>query len=377
LTAQVAVLNASGIALASDSAVTVTGGKQSRSYQSADKIFPIAGVPLAVLHSGNTALWGVPWQLLVEIWSQGRGATHCASVEADAQDFLTWLSQQSALVNPANQEDRFRWTFRDYLLAVRGAIRQELGLDEDDSTAGYVDGDRAAQIDAAVDGYIEGLQRREDFKGMEGVDARAVRTRLKSKLDEDLAWVFDDTPRTSHLDEQAALIAELLVHKAQPFSTDAVLAFAGYGEDEYFPSLYQCTISGAREDRVRLYDDSHARVDASNRVCITPLGLTEAIHMFLRGTSPKYRSAAHEVLDSAVTPSGALDPSTDANTAHERLDGEFDSSGRSSCRRCWTSSRLSRCTRPCDWPTPWWGWPRCGSLSKAIRVSAAQSILHV
>jgi len=160
LTAQVAVLNASGIALASDSAVTVTGGKQSRSYQSADKIFPIAGVPLAVLHSGNTALWGVPWQLLVEIWSQGRAGTHCASVGAYAQDFLTRLSQQSALVNPANQGDHVRWTFRDYLLAVRGTIRKELDLDEDDSTAGYVDGDRGAHIDAALDTYVEGLQRR-------------------------------------------------------------------------------------------------------------------------------------------------------------------------------------------------------------------------
>jgi len=60
MTAQVAVLNTQGVALASDSAVTITGGAAPRSYQSADKIFPIKGEPLAVLHSGAALFWGFP-----------------------------------------------------------------------------------------------------------------------------------------------------------------------------------------------------------------------------------------------------------------------------------------------------------------------------
>ena len=141
------------------------------------------------------------------------------------------------------------------------------------------------------------VERREVFNGLEAVDAPALCARLATKLKEDLDWVFDDTQRTAHLDQQAMVLAEMLVRKAEPFSTDAVLAFAGYGHEDYFPSLYRLTISGAVGGVVRVYDDSHQVIGPQNSVSITPLGLTDAIHAFVRGTSPQYRAAAHKVLD--------------------------------------------------------------------------------
>ena len=226
MTAQVAVLNTNGIALASDSAVTITGGEQSISYQSADKIFPVNGVPLAVMHSGNASLWGVPWQLLVDMWGAGRAPGQAPSVRAYAQEFAAWLVAQPALVTQEAQDDFFRWTYRDYLLALRGAIRRDLHGAGIESNMGYVEGQEAAIVNDRADAYHERLASLDAFTGAENIDAERLCNRLADPLAEDVNWVFDDTPRTPHLDDVVSSIARLLVHKAEPFATDAVLAFA-------------------------------------------------------------------------------------------------------------------------------------------------------
>lgn len=325
MTAQVAVLNPQGIALASDSAVTITAGTQAHSYQSADKIFPISAVPVAVLHSGSASLWGVPWQLLVEMWSKDRAPVEVASMEAYAREFSLWLVAQQGLATEQAQVEFFRWSYRDYLLGVRARIRHELDDRDFPLTAGYVEAEEAGVIDAVIDEHTAGLAHRPDYQNTADIDAAGFCQGIGTELTEDLAWVFDDTPRTSHLDTAARSVAELLVTKAEPFSTDAVLAFAGYGAADYFPSLYEFRVAGVLGGRVRLYDEARSAVDANSRVSITPLGLTEAITTFLRGTSPQYRSAAHRVLQAFADKSAfEQDHVPDVDVSHRSLDEQFE-----------------------------------------------------
>lgn len=321
MTAQVAVLNTRGVAIASDSAVTVSDGSQSRSYTSADKIFPLRDVPVAVLHSGNASIFGVPWQLVVNMWSQARGSTQAVSMSAYAQEFADWIAQQSTLVPPEEQDAFFRWTFRDFLLAIRRSIQRGLSERGLEISAGYIDGEAAAIVDVEVDGYHGRLLQLPPFEGMDAVDAAAMCERLKEPLREDLDWVFDDTPRTAHLDATAWEIAQLLVARAEPFSTDAVLAFVGYGRDDYFPSLHQLTVSGVVAGVVRTYDHSESQVTSASRVSITPLGLTEAIRAFLGGAYQEYRDAAHYVLSQCV---GDAEPAEGGESPHDLLNREFD-----------------------------------------------------
>jgi hypothetical protein len=65
-------MNRYGVAVASDSAITVTG-KATRTYNSGEKISYLETAPVAVLQSGSDSVYGVPWQVLLKMWSQMRG----------------------------------------------------------------------------------------------------------------------------------------------------------------------------------------------------------------------------------------------------------------------------------------------------------------
>lgn len=89
MTAEVAIANASAIALAADSAVTI--GDQ-KIYNSALKLFSLSKVaPIGVMVYGNAELMDVPWELLIKAYRKRIGGKTYGTVEEHADNFLSYL----------------------------------------------------------------------------------------------------------------------------------------------------------------------------------------------------------------------------------------------------------------------------------------------
>jgi hypothetical protein len=331
MTAQVAVLNCFGIALASDSAVTVTAGRSSSSYNSPDKLFPVPAVPVAVLHSGRATLYGVPWQVLVKQWAFSRDAIERDDVEAYCDEFSAWLSAQHGLLSEESEIDFFRWAVRDYLLMVRDRILAALETHRLENEVTWKPSELVANV---VDGVVrqaqQDLESLVDFDGLSETDAEVWCAGIQDDLEKDIEWVFDDVAFTEQSRDRARRIARLLVHKTEPFGSDATLSFAGYGKADFFPSMFRLTISGSLRGSIRAYAKDKVTISRANQVTISPLGMTDAIQSFLRGLSPQYRSAAHRALDAFAddVTEGEADRSAIADPleqAHARLEESLDS----------------------------------------------------
>lgn len=330
MTAQVAVLSAQGIAVASDSAVTIVArDRGNRSYPSADKIFALPGVPVAVMHSGNASLRGVPWKLLIERWGIERDQIELDTMASYADELLAWLVKQEYFASDEAQDDTFRWMYRDYLLSVRNGIREALIREGISLEAGYLtDTAEAAVADDVVQSYLARLHERPDVAGFSVEIADALVVRLTEELREDFEWVFDDVPRTRLLDSHAVDIAKTLILKAEPFDLDATLAIVGYGREAFFPSSWQGTVTAIVAGLPRLWDVSETQISQGMRVTINPYGLTDAIHMFLRGTSSRYLTTAHHALEALADELGVAEDDKaqqDVLTrAHDQLVERFD-----------------------------------------------------
>ncbi len=88
MTAQLILANGYGVAIASDSAVTMGG---TRTYETAEKIHPLDDPHrLAVLHCGSVLLLGMPVGVLIDQWKASLGS-RLQSVEGYRDSFLIWL----------------------------------------------------------------------------------------------------------------------------------------------------------------------------------------------------------------------------------------------------------------------------------------------
>jgi hypothetical protein len=101
MTTEIAVSNQFGIALASDSAVTITGSGHVKVFNTADKLFELSAIyPVALMVNGNMACIGAPWEILIKDFRTKEESTPRGSIEKWARDFLVYIENH----NPGAEE---------------------------------------------------------------------------------------------------------------------------------------------------------------------------------------------------------------------------------------------------------------------------------
>ena len=84
MTAEVAILNASAVALAADSAVTIGNRKI---YNSAIKLFALSKhAPVGAMVFGNAELLGTPWETILKCYRQQLGTKSFDRLDAYLED---------------------------------------------------------------------------------------------------------------------------------------------------------------------------------------------------------------------------------------------------------------------------------------------------
>jgi len=91
MTAEIAVLNCLGVALAADSAVSI-GRDADKIYASADKLFHLSrDAPVGVMIYGKADFVGIPCETIVKEYRRALGNERFDSTEEYANSFLTFL----------------------------------------------------------------------------------------------------------------------------------------------------------------------------------------------------------------------------------------------------------------------------------------------
>ncbi|MFC4296384.1 hypothetical protein ACFO0A_15115 [Novosphingobium tardum] len=94
MTAEVAILNKAAVALAADSAVTISSGSsQQKIFDSADKLFELStSVPVAVMVNGDMNFSQAPLPVLIKDF-RGKIAGDFRTVVEASKEFLSFLTK--------------------------------------------------------------------------------------------------------------------------------------------------------------------------------------------------------------------------------------------------------------------------------------------
>ncbi|MEX2442994.1 MAG: hypothetical protein WD492_05290, partial [Alkalispirochaeta sp.] len=98
MTAEIAIINQRGIALAADSAITVSTGGGQKIFQSANKLFALSKYrPVAAMIYNNANFMDVPWEIIIKLYRERLGQRGFAELSEYAQDFLKFLEENRSL----------------------------------------------------------------------------------------------------------------------------------------------------------------------------------------------------------------------------------------------------------------------------------------
>ncbi len=109
MTAEIAIMNGSAVALAADSAVTIGSDRGQKVFNTVCKLFTMSKHrPVAVMVYGNAQIMAVPWETIIKLYRKKLGRRSFDHLEDYADDFLGFLRGNRALFPAPNQQEYFK-----------------------------------------------------------------------------------------------------------------------------------------------------------------------------------------------------------------------------------------------------------------------------
>jgi hypothetical protein len=264
MTAEVAVLNKFGIALAADSAVTVDHWHEKKMhtkvYNTANKLFTLSKFePVGIMYYNTVTLGGIPWETIIKVYRKELGRKKFDTVEQYALDFLRWLNAGS-IFSQSMVTDIVESTFIRAFVALVEKIKSK------------------AEFLTALDKAIANLKKIEDVPGFDD----AFRDRIIKEYKTSIASCAKACFKASHIAGQSAKIAEyaaLLLSKKKQLSGYSGIVIAGFGDKEPLPKLREYIVDLVVLDRARVWLKNQSEINQSNSSQVVPLADAESFKL--------------------------------------------------------------------------------------------------
>ena len=276
MTAEVAVMNKSAVALAADSAMTVTVGEARKTYPT-NKLFALSKHhPIGIMIYNNAQFMDVPWETIVKMYRKQLGTSSRRTVQKYVEDFLGYIGNAAICTDEQRQSNLLRIS-NDLFVQIMKDVHATIN----DSRGGSPD--VPAVIRAVVTEHMDALAHASEAPSMQDCDATAlIRTHedhVNALIDQCLYDDLDDLVRQQLLEVLAVAI------KSSRLTRDfSGLVFAGFGENEIFPSLVEIVTDGMIGNIIKA--DSRRALDlarSGTHTAILPFAQSEMVERFMEG----------------------------------------------------------------------------------------------
>lgn len=289
MTSEIALLNRSAIALAADSAVTVSywdnGQARIRYFKGANKLFHLSAAhPIGMMIYASADLQGVPWEVLAKAFRDHLGNTSHDKLSEYADGFFNYVSTHGILFPLDTQEKQFKSDVRT--VAVRILVDV---LSHQDYKSAQNDEDRskeAKQLLSDVETKIDAAA----FVGDAGIiDLDAALAKYTGEIEALLSndEICRGFSSTIDLNELAKLAIRGLFKQEYTSLSYSGIVFAGFGNNEFFPRLTEYRCFGFILGKLICEEDRSKAVEISqeNGSEIVPFAQDEMIKTFMHGVS--------------------------------------------------------------------------------------------
>ncbi|HEY1606029.1 MAG TPA: hypothetical protein VGF77_10590 [Allosphingosinicella sp.] len=308
MTTEAVVINKIGIALATDSAVTISGSGKTKVFDTGDKLFELdLQHPVAIMINGNMDYLGVPWELIIKDFRERENPERKDTLQETLVQFLDFTTSHKA--SGADSELRYiRGLGAEECEAIKQKVSRRIFKEDKEP-----DGDAGDYLATLI--VDEANRRREYFNrvkkadSLSGLTAKHLLATYSVELGKLIRQLFApvELSRARALVVKRMIVSALLSSRASSFSTGIIIA--GYAPGDLFPSLAIAEIDSSVAGRLKysvgegLTVDrtenpgrviSFAQTDVADRI------LSGADHKFMRKTADFIKESLEKSKDSVV-----------------------------------------------------------------------------
>lgn len=190
MTAEVALLNKTAVALAADSAMTVGGSGET--YPT-PKLFALTKHhPVGVMIYNNAEFMGIPWETLIKVYRRSLGTESRPTVEAYVDDFLGFIASEP-FTTPEYESANLLNIAHDLLREVEGTVRE------------------GVSVEAAVGDFMAVFRDMGRSRSMSKTSVKRALAACKADLNELIDDVFGESVSSAQTKQSLRLLVGELV----------------------------------------------------------------------------------------------------------------------------------------------------------------------
>lgn len=310
MTAVVGILNKTTVALAADSAATITGPFGDKVYNHAHKLFNLsAKAPVGLMIYNSSELVGLPWETLIKMCRQELGGQTFSTLPEYATFFLDFVRQYACQTHSTSrllavQEQAWHlWVqvwrnFETYL--ARKQETEAFNRSDESERNDTANTNLTVVVLPEVQQIIINSPLIDDLSGY---DFAAFLTEfgqeVRQQLQQRIAAQQELALSEANLDTLLELVHLELTHTATLNPWTGVVV-SGFGESELFPSLVSYRVGPVLGGTLRVVKQDEESISSHGvTASVKPYAQTNDIMAFITGIDPALQAVIDSSADTA------------------------------------------------------------------------------
>lgn len=294
MTAEIAVYNKTAVALAADSAVTVSGGGRQKIYNGAEKLFALTKYhPVGLMVYGSGDLCSAPWELVIKAYRSHLNSNSFENLEDYAEDFFKFLVGSEDIVTPG-MRDGYLYNFlsENVFTSLLDTFSQTV------DTSYWVNFNQQkffTDFEEYCNKLLIGLSKVDfldefDVKDIDNAFDYCSNITSRIVLEKFPSETAESVPES--LLKLVTQIFASMICKQSDVGASSGIVIAGYGDKDYYPKVLSFDVSGFFDKKIRK-STNHDKCCIEPDCGVTPFAQEDEVSAFMQGASAKLIQTLH------------------------------------------------------------------------------------
>lgn len=242
MTAEIAIMNKTAVALAADSAVTIEQDRGNKIFNTVNKLFALSKYqPVGIMIYGSANFMDVPWESIIKIYRAKLGKEKFLTLKEYTDNFLSFLTENTTLFPESEQEKHFFRTIASYFVDLKNEIDKEvktkLSADKKITETSVKD-----IVEQTIKKHFDIWDKASRLNHIAADYDKNLIEKYGELINKARNEIFQQLPISEKSFTQLRTICAHIFSKDRFARNSSGLVIAGFGEEETFPSLVSFAI---------------------------------------------------------------------------------------------------------------------------------------